>query len=201
MTVNAPAGYEPPVRDSFLKQFGIDPRTLARDDSRWVKHQGEYFADFLRRVRRLLNEVEQKSGRKLDFTLEGQNGASALAPEPGWPRIPRWAKMLAYVDVELIASERLVDRIAFWQMAEIDRLREALRQRVKLATRYRWFGFPEGFSEEQCRTRRAEARRRGVSLFVVNEARYALMTQRWMCPTNPGLLYRLMAKSRKETRP
>lgn len=204
LVVNASVGYEKPVRDSFLKQYGVDPGDLAEDDLRWVKHKSRYFTEFLRQVHRLVREQENKTGQRLELTLEGQDREGTPASETGWPQIPKYARMPAYVDVETIAREGLVDCISFWRLSEIDSLSDEVRRRVKLGTRYRWFGFPygaEGFTEEQYRTRQTEAQKRGVSLFVVNEVRYPLITARWMYPAKPGPLHELMAKSLDRTGP
>ena len=190
LTVGQGTGYEEPTSESFRAKHGIDPLDLSEDDPRWIEHQRGFTTGFVRRARRLITDTARRSGREIEFVLGGLESAkSSLPEEPGWPHMPPWA-MSRFIDVEGIAGERLVDSICLWRMSEIDRLSDEVRRSVRIATRFRTV-----FTEEQYKTRMQEAVRRGVSLFIVNEARYLLADNRWIYPGEPGPIYVLRQKA------
>jgi hypothetical protein len=189
-------GYEKPVSDSFMQKYGLDPRQVALDDPRWVKHQGTYFTSFIRKIRQLMQEKERVVGRKLEFVLEGQGGIPRpwyQDPEIGWERLPTWASMPAFVDIETLAREKLIDTVALWTFREMDALNPEVRKNVKLATRYRYMD-AEQFTPATYKARVSEAEKRDVSLFLINEARVPLSLCPWMYPGKPGSLYELTQK-------
>jgi len=192
LVANSCVGYEEPVSQSFKKEYGVDPKTVGEHDPRWTKHQARYFTEFVRKVRKLIQDEEQKTGRDVEFVLEGQGGFPGpnqdMRPEPGLPHVPRWAFMPDFVDVETIAREKLVDGLCFWTMREGRKLSPEARRNVELLTRYRYMG---GFSEASFKARIAEARKRGFSCLILNEARVPLAQMRWMYPGEPGPLYKL----------
>jgi len=49
----ADSGYEAPSVENFQKQFGVDPRTAANNDERWVRIRAEPQTEFMRAVRKL----------------------------------------------------------------------------------------------------------------------------------------------------
>ena len=195
LVTNTPVGYEQPARRRFTEIHGSPPEAIGESDVRWIRHQQEYFTAFIRLVRDLMRDAEKTTGRKLEFTLEGQGqGPCAHYQEIGWPRIPPWANMPAFVDVQTIARDQLVDCIAFWRFAEIDNLSDKVRSSVKIATRYRATGL---FNEEQFRKRREEADKRGVSYLVLNEPRNTLAKVRWIYPAKPGPLLSLAEQAQR----
>lgn len=58
--------YEAPVVEAFQKAFGEDPRELANDDLRWLRHRAGYVTQYLREIRQLLDE---KPSRELGVTV------------------------------------------------------------------------------------------------------------------------------------
>ena len=58
-------GYEEPLVQAFTKKYGEDPRTLAADDLRWLKLRADVMTDFLRDIRRMLDEAGAKKGRRI----------------------------------------------------------------------------------------------------------------------------------------
>jgi len=192
LVTNSCVGYEKPVSESFKRQYGVDPKTIGEHDPRWTKHQARYFTAFIREVHKLVEAQEKASGREVEFVLEGQGGFPGpnqdMRPEPGLPHVPRWAFMPDFVDVETIARQKLVDGLCFWTLREGEKLSPEARRNVKLLTRYRYMG---GFSEASFKTRIAEARKRGFSCLILNEARVPLAEMQWMYPGEPGPLYKL----------
>lgn len=61
-------GYETPFVEDFRKEYGVDPRTLDANDMRAQRLRAGYLTDFVRRVRRLVNEMGDKRGRKIDLS-------------------------------------------------------------------------------------------------------------------------------------
>jgi len=194
-------GHEKPSADRFKQKYGLDSRQVADDDPRWIEHQRYYFTDFFRKVRDLIRRKEQTTGRKIKFIVEGQGGIPGHGlqePEIGMKTVPKWAAMQRCVDVETLAREKIVDTFAFWTLREMDALSPDVRKNINLATRYRYYN-PEEFTEENYRARIREAQKRGVSIFLVNEARCALMHHSWFYPGKPGPLFDLAQKFRKRT--
>jgi hypothetical protein len=187
-------GYEPPVVESFQKQYGIDPRTIGEYDPRWTRHQGWYFTDFVRKLHELIRQEEKATGRKIELVVEGQGGWPGpnqnMQPEPGLPEVLRWAFMPDWMDAGTMAREKLVDGLCFWTFREAgSRLSPEARANVSLLSRYRNAG--ASFTQANVRTRLAEAGKQGFSYLILNENRGPLATQRWMYPGEPGPLYKL----------
>jgi len=192
-------GYEEPARSSFAARHGVDPLELAEDDPRWTEHKARFVTDFFRKVCALVTAERNRTGRQIETIIEGQIGHPGLyipngpsEEEPGWPNMPGWARMPATIDMETIARERLVDVLCFWRLSEINALSDAIRDNVRLATRFRM-----EFTKDQYEERRAAAEDRGVDLFIVNEARWLLADNRWIYPGAPGPIYTLRQQARK----
>ena len=183
-------GYEPPVSESFQVKYGIDPGQIAEDDPRWTEHQATFVTAFIRKVHEVIRRKEQTAGRKIEFILEGQGGFAEPGyqpPEIGWEHVPNWGSMPAFVDVDTIAREKLVDSLAFWTLRELEAVSDEVKRNVELTSRFRYWGAE--FTEENYRARAAEAEKLVVSLFVINEVREALIRSRWIYPGEPGPLY------------
>ncbi|MBN2295798.1 MAG: hypothetical protein JXM70_25430 [Pirellulales bacterium] len=196
LVVCSSVGYESPVIESFMKEHGIDPRKIGEHDPRWIKHQARYFTDFVRKVNQVIRDEERKSGRKLEFIIEGQGGFPGpnqnMQPEAGLPHVWRWAFMPDYVDTETIAKEKLADGLSFWTLREAKNLSPQARANVKLFTRYRYSG--DSFTQERFNTRIAEAQKQGFFCLILNESRTPLATMRWLYPGKPGPLFELNRK-------
>ena len=93
--------------------------------------------------------------------------------------------MPAWIDVNTIAQERLVDGLSYWTLNEIDNLSSTVRNNVNILTRYRYMGQ----SQADYNTRLAGAEARGVSDFIFDEAQQPLTDLRWMYPGAAGPLY------------
>ena len=61
-------GYETPFVEDFMKEHGVDPRTIDENDIRAQRLRAGYLTDFVRRVRRLVDEVGDKRGRKIELS-------------------------------------------------------------------------------------------------------------------------------------
>ena len=61
--------YEAPLVDTFRAAHGVDPRTLPEDDPRWRAHRAAVLTDFMRDVRRLLNDEAQRQQRKKPIAI------------------------------------------------------------------------------------------------------------------------------------
>ena len=60
--------YEKPVIEDFKKEYGEDPRNLDDNDIRIQKLRARYMTDFVRKARKLLNELGTKRGRKIELS-------------------------------------------------------------------------------------------------------------------------------------
>ena len=105
--------------------------------------------------------------------------------------------MPAYVDVDALAREKLVDALAYWTLREMDALGDEVRRDIKLVTRYRYFNAEE-FTEDAYKARIREAEKRGVALFLINENRAPLALCPWMYPGKPGPLHELTQRLRAQ---
>ncbi|MBI4625654.1 MAG: hypothetical protein HY736_20840 [Verrucomicrobia bacterium] len=55
--------YEAPLIDSFKARHGVDPRTLAESDPRWLAHKAGVLTDFMRALQALLREESRRQNR------------------------------------------------------------------------------------------------------------------------------------------
>ena len=60
--------YEQPLVEGFQQQYGQDPRQLAADDPRWLAHKAAWITDFMRRVRREMDQAGQALGRRIQVS-------------------------------------------------------------------------------------------------------------------------------------
>ena len=65
--------YEDPVVQTFIDQFGEDPRSLPADDERWIHHRAQIVTDFIRRIRHLADSVGAQRGTKLGTAYHTMN--------------------------------------------------------------------------------------------------------------------------------
>ena len=61
--------YEEPVAESFREEHGIDPTTLPFEDERWMRHRAAYVTQFMRDVRRMLDEEGKAAGKRLGVAV------------------------------------------------------------------------------------------------------------------------------------
>jgi len=47
----ADRGYDPPIMDAFKARYGLDPRSVADDDPRWVQTRADFVTRFVRELR------------------------------------------------------------------------------------------------------------------------------------------------------
>lgn len=90
-------GYEKPVVDSFIKKYGIDPRTLADDDPKVIKHKADFITQLVREIRDSLIKIGKKRGRKIELSAW---------PTGGWNRANN---LFHGQDVETWLKEGLID--------------------------------------------------------------------------------------------
>lgn len=65
--------YEPPLVESFRQQYGVDPRQLPQDDSRWLAHKAAWTTDFMRRVRHEMDQAGRAVGRRIQVSAHVLN--------------------------------------------------------------------------------------------------------------------------------
>ena len=61
-------GYEQPVLDDFRKEYGEDGRNVGFDDPRMQNIRCRYLNAFVRDVRKTLDEVGKRKGRRLELS-------------------------------------------------------------------------------------------------------------------------------------
>lgn len=70
-------GYEAPVVADFQKKYGEDPREIDENDPRVQQLRADYLTEFVRKARKLVDEVGKKKGKKLELSAwlssHGQN--------------------------------------------------------------------------------------------------------------------------------
>jgi len=88
--------YEEPVVKSFQEKYGKDPRKLSVEDPRWLAHCAGYLTQFIREIRKL---VDEKPGRELGVTISGRDNDQPAHYEEN------------HCDVETWLRERLVNYI------------------------------------------------------------------------------------------
>lgn len=90
-------GYEPPLVEGFMDQFGEDPRELPDDDERWLHYRSIALTEFMRELRSEMDAMAQKQGRK-------RIGISVCVSN-------REENFLHGLDLETIIGEELIDTL------------------------------------------------------------------------------------------
>jgi len=62
--------YEPPVVDSFIEQYGEDPRKIEDNDLRWLQHKAGYMTEFMRKLRSEVNDMERKTRTRISLAAQ-----------------------------------------------------------------------------------------------------------------------------------
>ena len=75
--------YEQPMIDGFQQRHGQDPRDLPEDDPRWLRFKAGVMTDFMRALRRELDQVGEQLGRSVQLSAyvlndEARNMAHGL---------------------------------------------------------------------------------------------------------------------------
>ena len=60
--------YEAPLVEGFKAEYGRDPRELDERDREWLQYRSGALTDFMRRLRRAMDEVGAQTGRRLQVT-------------------------------------------------------------------------------------------------------------------------------------
>ena len=60
--------YEAPLVEGFKAEYGRDPRDLDERDREWLQYRSGALTDFMRRLRRAMDEVGTETGRRLQVT-------------------------------------------------------------------------------------------------------------------------------------
>ena len=90
-------GYEQPLIDGFQEQFGTDPRQVDEWDDQWLRYRAWPMTEFARELRRELDVVGAKVGKRLAISATS---------------FPTAAGNLFYgLDLETWIAEGLVDRL------------------------------------------------------------------------------------------
>ncbi|MCK5862918.1 MAG: family 10 glycosylhydrolase [Candidatus Hydrogenedentes bacterium] len=92
-------GYEEPLIKAFQDKYGIDAATVSTDDPRWIPLRSEIMTRFVRDVRKILDEAEQRTGRKL-----------GLSARIDWKKYPLWG-----CDIKRWMEEKLLDYLVVSQ--------------------------------------------------------------------------------------
>ena len=193
LAANNCVGFEEPVRKEFMELYGEELCKVPDDDHRWLKLQRKYFNAFLSKLREMIKEETKGKTERFELIIEGQRtgeGNEERCSEQGWENIPYWAGIPGFVDAESIADDALADCLIFWRFGEIDELGDDTRGKIRIGTRYRGIK-PKRFVKEEYEKRLRGAERRGVDLFVLNEARVSLFEDRWIYQRRPGALFTL----------
>ena len=123
-------GYDEPLLAEFQRRYGQDPRALPADDPRWLDLRAEVMTDFVRSVRKLLDEAGARKGRRL-----------GLSARVDWREYRQWG-----CDIARWMKEGLLDYLVLAQHTlggyEFD-----LRPFVRMA---RGTGCAIYFGEEAC---------------------------------------------------
>lgn len=92
--------WEEPFRRRFIAKHGVDPRTLAEDDPRTLELRGEIVTGFIRKIRRMLDDVRaERGGGEARLKLAVSTFATRADNEKFG------------LDVELWIKEGLIDQI------------------------------------------------------------------------------------------
>lgn len=92
--------YEAPVVESFQQQFGQDPRELADNDPRWLRHRATFVTQFMRDLRKLAGK---RSLTAIVLSSERENLYFALHLE-SWIQEGLIDTLVPYSSVERINS-------------------------------------------------------------------------------------------------
>lgn len=111
--------YEEPLLSGFKKEFGDDPRRLDEWDERWLQYRQWPLTAFLRELRRELDSLGKKLGKRLAIS-------AVTFPTP-------LGNLYYGLDVETWVQEGLIDRLVPWGLvrgmpaADLDYYSELIR--------------------------------------------------------------------------
>ncbi|MDO8685842.1 MAG: hypothetical protein Q7J78_04130 [Clostridiales bacterium] len=61
--------YEKPVLEDFQRKYGEDAREVETNDPRLLEVRATYMTDFIREARRILDDIGQQKGRRLELSI------------------------------------------------------------------------------------------------------------------------------------
>jgi len=77
-------GYDPPLVERFIREYGEDPRRLEEDDPRWIRCMCGPMTDYVRAVRNIAGErVISAGGGDIEFTVNIAVNESKTPRETG----------------------------------------------------------------------------------------------------------------------
>jgi hypothetical protein len=100
------AEYEPPLVESFLKEFGKDPRKMDENEPAWLQHRCSVMTSFLRELRAELDRIAEATRRSNRLAIST------------WVFGKRAENLLYGLDVETWIREGLVDTVIPYTSAE-----------------------------------------------------------------------------------
>lgn len=141
-------GYDAPLIEAFQAQYGEDPRTLAKDDERWVRLRCEVVNGVFRELRSRLKKLGEERGKPVRVSVRlSAAGYEEYGLDPrtwvreglvdllivGWPSVDKpydlkpWREIVAGSDVELYGHiEKFIHRGKRHELTDAQ-IREGLR--------------------------------------------------------------------------
>lgn len=92
-------GFEKPMADAFKVKYGVEAATVGQDDPRWVPLRYEVMTQFVRQVRRILDEAGKAKNKHL-----------GLSVRIDWQNYPTWG-----CDIATWLKEGLLDYLVVGQ--------------------------------------------------------------------------------------
>lgn len=104
--------FEAPLVDSFVAQYGIDPRKLAENDPQWTAHRANVLTDFMRELRAAAEDETRRQRRAKPIAITvvvlssvAENLQQAIDLET-WVREELIDTLVPYSSVAGLASDR-----------------------------------------------------------------------------------------------
>ncbi len=85
--------WEEPFCLRFKQKFGIDPKTIAEDDPRIYELRSDIMTEFIQRMRNLLDQTQEKTGRKERMPLAVSTFSTKKDNEKFGLDVEKWIKM------------------------------------------------------------------------------------------------------------
>ena len=103
-------GYEEPAVESYLLQYGVDPKQISNGDESWVRHRAGYVSQFMAELE------EQRKGTDFDYSagILVQPESSLSRTLPDWPRYVR-DDLFEETDLWRVRTNALHGSLVDWQ--------------------------------------------------------------------------------------
>ena len=100
--------YEQPLVDGFKAETGLDARDLDERDERYLRYRAEVMTEFMRNLRKEMNEIGDRRGKKIEISAHVLNDEET--------------NLFYALDVPAWVREGLIDNLISypWQDGEID---------------------------------------------------------------------------------